>query len=241
MRGIHRSPVNTPHKGQWHLNKRLSKTSFDWWFETPSRSLWRQCNAYPLCDDSNHSCLNYRSWVIIRLINSSAPGQNGRHFADNIFKCNDPALNLIMASRRRGDTSLFEPTLTHIFGTRWRIVIFSATNNASAALAIVILNQHTCHTTPSWEYPLYNKDSKIHVAHMRPTWVFSAPDGPRVGPVNLVIREVCIRCTNIHIDMCNAIQFIQCVTISVYVQEHAIATKLNLAIHFPLLHISCRA
>ena len=29
------------------LNKRLSKQSRDWWFETPSRSLWRHCNAMP--------------------------------------------------------------------------------------------------------------------------------------------------------------------------------------------------
>ena len=28
-----------------HLNKRLSKQSRRWWFETPSRSLWRHCNV----------------------------------------------------------------------------------------------------------------------------------------------------------------------------------------------------
>ena len=54
VRGIHRSPVNSPHKGQWRgtlmfslicaLNKRLSKQSWGWWFETPSRSLWRHGN-----------------------------------------------------------------------------------------------------------------------------------------------------------------------------------------------------
>ena len=54
VRGIHRSPVDSPHKGQlraalmgfficawtngW-INKRR------WWFGTPSHSLWRQCNA----------------------------------------------------------------------------------------------------------------------------------------------------------------------------------------------------
>ena len=27
-----------------HLNKRLSKQTWGWWFETPSWSLWRQCN-----------------------------------------------------------------------------------------------------------------------------------------------------------------------------------------------------
>ena len=28
-----------------HLNKQLSKQSWGWWFETPSRSLWRPCNV----------------------------------------------------------------------------------------------------------------------------------------------------------------------------------------------------
>ena len=54
VRGIHLSLVNFPHKGQWRgalvfssicLNKRLSKQSWGWWFETPSRPLWRHCNA----------------------------------------------------------------------------------------------------------------------------------------------------------------------------------------------------
>ena len=30
--------------------------------------------------------------------------------------------------------------------------------------------------------------SKVHGANMGPTWVLSAPDGPHVGPINLVIR-----------------------------------------------------
>ena len=55
VRGIHRSPVNSPHKGQWRwwsfgvffdlrLNKRWSKQSCSWWFEMPSRPLWRHWN-----------------------------------------------------------------------------------------------------------------------------------------------------------------------------------------------------
>ena len=35
------------------LNKRLSKQSWGWWFETPSRSLWRHCNE-------DHCSSNYR-------------------------------------------------------------------------------------------------------------------------------------------------------------------------------------
>ena len=57
VRGIHRSPVNSPHKSQWRgalmfffdlrPNKRSGKQSWGWWFETPSRSLWRHC--YDAC------------------------------------------------------------------------------------------------------------------------------------------------------------------------------------------------
>ena len=31
------------------------------------------------------------------------------------------------------------------------------------------------------------RDSKVHVAHMGPTWVLSAPGGPHVGPMNLAL------------------------------------------------------
>ena len=53
VRGIHRLPVNSPHKPvtrsfdvflDLRLNKRLSKQSWGWWFGTLSRSLWRHCN-----------------------------------------------------------------------------------------------------------------------------------------------------------------------------------------------------
>ena len=49
---IHRSPVNSPHNGQWRgalmislIWAWLSKQSWGWWFETPSRPLWRHCNG----------------------------------------------------------------------------------------------------------------------------------------------------------------------------------------------------
>ena len=31
-------------------------------------------------------------------------------------------------------------------------------------------------------------DAKVHGANMGPIWVLSDPDGPHVGPMNLVIR-----------------------------------------------------
>ena len=52
------------------LNKRLSKQSWGWWFETPSRSLWRQSNGADVCSNQWHRC------------NKLSSEQNGRYFAD---------------------------------------------------------------------------------------------------------------------------------------------------------------
>ena len=55
VRGIHRSPVNSPHKGQWHgalifsviyaWTNAWNKHSRHWWSEMPLHPLWRQCNG----------------------------------------------------------------------------------------------------------------------------------------------------------------------------------------------------
>ena len=50
VRGIHRSPVNSPHKGQWRGALMfsliwLSKQWWGWWFEALSCPLWRHCNV----------------------------------------------------------------------------------------------------------------------------------------------------------------------------------------------------
>ena len=43
------------------LNKRLSKQSWGWWFETPSRSLWRHCN-----DNSSNAKTEMSLWWIYK-------------------------------------------------------------------------------------------------------------------------------------------------------------------------------
>ena len=47
VRGIYRSPVNSPHKGPVtrSMSKRLNKQTRPRWIETQSLSLWRHCNA----------------------------------------------------------------------------------------------------------------------------------------------------------------------------------------------------
>ena len=73
VRGIQRSPVNSPHEGQWcgafavffdlHLNKRLSKQSRRWWFETPSRPLWRHCND-SICNYHQMKATRSDWWIV---------------------------------------------------------------------------------------------------------------------------------------------------------------------------------
>ena len=45
------------------LNKRLSTQSWDWWFETPSGSLWRHCNEKNCQKKSSHPMRGIRPSV----------------------------------------------------------------------------------------------------------------------------------------------------------------------------------
>ena len=75
VRGIHRSPVNSPHKGKWRgalvfffvlfPKKRLSKQSWGWWFETPSGSLWRHSNVPLLVTMRIHNIITWRQNNVI--------------------------------------------------------------------------------------------------------------------------------------------------------------------------------
>ena len=108
--------------------------------------IWLNCNIRFGCHGFFHVSLREIFVDFVVLVNTLRPRQNGRHFADNIFKCifsnenvwiqikismefvpkgpinNIPALVQIMAWRRPGDKSLSEPNMvrltTHICVTR---------------------------------------------------------------------------------------------------------------------------
>ena len=66
------------------LNKPLSKESWGWWFETPSRSLWHHCNVlvWDWCVVSlqfHYISSTSRNVAIWNGFNSSYGGQNGHH------------------------------------------------------------------------------------------------------------------------------------------------------------------
>ena len=90
VQGVHRSPVNSPHKGQWRgalifswYDLRLNKR---WWFGTPLRSLWRHCNDYPM----TWVYAGVDMWVCVRLCqrvcSGCLTGPHGRAvFLLNVF------------------------------------------------------------------------------------------------------------------------------------------------------------
>ena len=69
------------------LNKRLSKQSWGWWFETPSRPIWRHCNKYHSHSGKlkQHCEKNYRRHCRISINELVRFGQNRQHFSDYIF------------------------------------------------------------------------------------------------------------------------------------------------------------
>ena len=69
VKGIHPSPVNSRHKGQWRGALMLSMicvwiNGWGWWFEMPSHPLWRHCDvvlscSIKLCRPMNPVCTWY--------------------------------------------------------------------------------------------------------------------------------------------------------------------------------------
>ena len=124
VRGIHRSPVNSPHKGQWRgaLMFSLNCVWINIWIDNRKAGDLRRDRAH------------YD--VIVMYINSLRPRQNIRDSADDVFKCNFlnenvwilikislkfvpkgpvnniPTLVQIMAWRLTGDKPLSEPMMT---------------------------------------------------------------------------------------------------------------------------------
>ena len=160
---IHRSPVNSPHKGQWRgalMFSLICVWTNDWVNNRGTGNLRRYRVHYDVIV-MHFYLVSYarllrstgRGSLSLTWLNTLWPRQNGRHFADDIFKRiflneniwipikiwlkfvsngsinNIPALVQIMAWRRPGDKPLSEPMMvnspTHICVTRPQWVNFN--------------------------------------------------------------------------------------------------------------------
>ena len=81
------------------LNKQLNKWSWGWWFETPSRSLWRHCNEdifSPLYFQQHHALLQLTAYCscYMMVFNREIYVTLLTAFLDRSFFLADPSDNL---------------------------------------------------------------------------------------------------------------------------------------------------
>ena len=86
---------------------------------------------------------------------------------------------------------------------------FIILNTEIIYFAAMATGHHAVHRSAFWpgsdEYRFWHlshKDSQVHVSHLGPTWVLSAPGRPHVGPMNLAIRTVIALCLSILVRSC---------------------------------------
>ena len=67
------------------LNKRLSKQPWGWWFETPSWSLWRQCNecVFYGISHGHYTVISHQLWNTIHLLERYRIANRNHYNIDN--------------------------------------------------------------------------------------------------------------------------------------------------------------
>ena len=78
------------------LNKRLSKQSWGWWFETPSRSLWRHCNALIIFSSYKE---RWNISILSPNIHHSSEQVSVKFETKHFFSCDKAALRTLQSVR----------------------------------------------------------------------------------------------------------------------------------------------
>ena len=159
------------------LNKRLSKQSWGWWFQTSLRPWWRHCNVVDMNTKVTHTMILGLYWR-----------ETGR---DGKLQRKIPHLY----ARKKLIT--IHKTFMNYFGgvkrvwilTHWGRDKMAAFSQTTFSLGLNELKEfEILIDTVMWVCSGNDPDSKVHGANMGPTWVLSVPDGPHDSPMNLAIR-----------------------------------------------------
>ena len=96
------------------LNKRLSKQSWDWWFEMPSRSLWSHCNV---THDNVMACKCFFTLLMFSMRDS--PDNNGFPAQKGILVCFDYISGVILSKLLNQQSIWDDMTLVWRFWYGW--------------------------------------------------------------------------------------------------------------------------
>ena len=97
-------------------NKRLSKQSWGWWFETPFGSLWRHSNvlAYHLWNPHEHNSMHFlrkSSCLVLKYQNSHLPFGKYHLISQNVFEIINGQRNIEEDMKLRKTTTSLLSTL----------------------------------------------------------------------------------------------------------------------------------
>ena len=109
-----------------HLNKRLSKQSWGWWIETPSRSLWRHCNDKLLNRDKRLRDWQWKPWKYFRRsINNDIINQL-RHIFDSDVTIGMVTRVFFFQNYKASSFRDFQKLWKQNTSQRWWLFIFAA-------------------------------------------------------------------------------------------------------------------
>ena len=141
------------------LNKQLSKQSWGWWFETPSRPLWRHRNGRMnrwIPPTKTGALSHYNDLILSQAFqpvaagfNSLRPRQDGRHFADDSFTCiffNENCCILIKFSLKYVRKGPIDNNRALVQIMAWR----RSGDKPLYETMMISLPTHICVTRPQW-------------------------------------------------------------------------------------------
>ena len=147
------------------LNKRLSKQSWGWWFETPSRPLWRHCNVcntevcivYDSREHRSHSnirvdseCFYHAPVIMPNCLNPLRPSPNRRLLTDDIFKCIFLNGNVWISIKKKSTEVFPKGPINNIPGLVQIMAWRQPGDKTFSEPMLVILLTHRCATRPQW-------------------------------------------------------------------------------------------
>ena len=172
VRGIHRSPVNYPHKGLWRrvlMFSLICAWTKGWANHRDAGDLRRHRAHYdvnvidPICSEPPEWWLpSHRSDFYIQTVG-----------------------NVRLAMLKRFPWNIIVMGLIAFIVALWRHMATWILVNISSSYGFKPVRR-----LPTVWTNVDIPDSKVHGANMVPTWVLSAPDGPHVGPTDLAIRDI---------------------------------------------------
>ena len=198
VRRIHRSPVNSPHKGQWRGALMFSLICVwinDWVNNGEAGDLRRYHIHYDVTVMYSVSFIEpgwRRGIEKLSVLLALCEGNHKEEVMWTFGVIFIASWNILL--KKQSGYRLFEIDDTHVTSWWWGTYDVKMSHVTLSTITVTYIlvkslwliwrpGSRGCHWIEN------SPDNKIHGANMGPPWVLLAPDWPHVGPMNLAVRE----------------------------------------------------